>query len=134
VITGRVDFYLLSDLGRDAVHHRGQSPGLGREAVPSARRPCLMCRPPSRPASRIPISTSGVGAFVPQGPTPAQTSSQSFIVRPSRAIENPLVKEKLAKIGVESMVLTPDEFDAPNCKRSLDRRRPCKKAANIPMQ
>ena len=63
--------------------------------------------------------TFWMGIFMP-AKTPPEIVAK-FTARWRKALEAPAVKEKLAKLGVEPMPLTPAQFDA-QVKQEVDRR------------
>jgi tripartite-type tricarboxylate transporter receptor subunit TctC len=130
VITGRVDFYFCPISVAMPFITEGKVLAL---AVSGAKRAAALPDVPTTLEAGFPNSDFDfwVGAFVPKA-TPRDIVAKLHR-ETVKGIENPLIKEKLAKIGVESMVLTPDEFDARIAKEASIAVA-LAKAANIPMQ
>jgi tripartite-type tricarboxylate transporter receptor subunit TctC len=130
VITGRVDFYFCPISVAMPFITEAKVLAL---AVSGAKRAAALPDVPTTLEAGFPNSDFDfwVGAFVPKA-TPRDIVAKLHR-ETVKGIENPLVKEKLAKIGVESMVLTPDEFDARIAKEASIAVA-LAKAANIPMQ
>jgi len=130
VLTGRVDFYFCPISVVMPFIADGKVLAL---AVSGARRASALPNVPTTLESGFPNSDFDfwVGAFVPKA-TP-----RDIVARLHReavtAIENPLVQAKLAKVGVEPMIMTPEDFDARLAKEAA-MAISLAKAANIPMQ
>ena len=130
VLTGRVDFYFCPISVVMPFIADGKVLAL---AVSGARRASALPNVPTTLESGFPNSDFDfwVGAFVPKA-TP-----RDIVARLHReavtAIENPLVQAKLAKVGVEPMIMTPEDFDARMAKEAAIAVS-LAKAANIPMQ
>jgi tripartite-type tricarboxylate transporter receptor subunit TctC len=113
VITGRVDFYFCPISVAMPFITEAKVLAL---AVSGAKRAAALPDVPTTLEAGFPNSDFDfwVGAFVPKA-TPRNIVAKLHR-ETVKGIENPLVKEKLDTGRIRR----------PNCKRSLDRRRPCK--------
>jgi tripartite-type tricarboxylate transporter receptor subunit TctC len=130
VLTGRVDFYFCPlPAAMSLIAQKRLLP----LAVSSARRAAALPDVPTTLEAGWPNSDFDfwVGAFVPKK-TPrqiVQTMHRELV----KAIASPAVVEKLARLGVEPMIMGPEEFDA-RIAREADVAITLAKAANIPVQ
>jgi len=76
----------------------------------------------------MPIPTTWMGIFMP-AKTPPEIVAK-FHREMARALDAPAVKEKLAKLGVEPMPLSPAQFDA-QVKREIGTYATFAKAAGM---
>jgi tripartite-type tricarboxylate transporter receptor subunit TctC len=130
VLTGRVDFYFCPLPVALPFIEQGKLRAL---AVSSAKRAVALPNVPTTLESGVPNSDFDFwgGAFVPkQTPRDIVAKLHREIVK---AIETPSVKEKLAKLGVEPMIMTPEDFDARIAKEAAIAVT-LAKAANITPQ
>ena len=130
VLTGRVDFYFCPLPTAMPFIGDGKLVAL---AVSSAKRASALPNVPTTLESGFPDSDFDfwVGAFVPkQTPRDIVAKLHRETVK---GIENPSVRDKLAKLGVEPMIMTPEEFDA-RVARETAIAVALAKAANITPQ
>jgi len=130
VLTGRVDFYFCPLPVAGPFIAEGKLLAL---AVSGSKRAAALPNVPTTLESGVPNSDFDfwVGAFVPKQ-TPRDIVAK--IHRETAAtIESAAVKEKLAKLGVEPMIMSPEEFDA-RIAREVDIAVTLAKAANITAQ
>jgi tripartite-type tricarboxylate transporter receptor subunit TctC len=130
VIAGRVDFYFCPILPAMSLIQDGKLLAL---AVSSSRRASALPNVPTTLEAGFPNSDFDfwIGAFVPKQ-TPRNVIDRIHQAT-VRGIENPAVKERLAKLGVEPMIMRPEEFDARIAKEAT-LAVTLAKAAKIPMQ
>jgi tripartite-type tricarboxylate transporter receptor subunit TctC len=130
VLTGRVDFYFCPLPAATSLIAEKKLLAL---AVSSARRAAALPDVPTTLEAGFPNSDFDfwVGAFVPKK-TPRETVHKMHreLVK---TIGTPEVIAKLAKLGVEPMIMTPEDFDA-RIAREADVAIKLAKAAAIPMQ
>ena len=130
VLTGRVDFYFCPLPAATALINGKKLLAL---AVSSSRRATALPDVPTTLESGFPNSDFDfwVGAFVPkQTPRAVVAKMHREMVK---AIQVPAVVEKLAKLGVEPMIMSPEDFDARIAKEA-GIAVTLAKAAHIPMQ
>ena len=130
VLTGRVDFYFCPLPVAMPFIGDGKLLAL---AVSGAKRAAALPNVPTTLESGVPNSDFDFwnGAFVPKQ-TPRDIVAK--IHRETVAtIESAAIKEKLAKLGVEPMIMTPEDFDA-RVAREVDIAVTLAKAANITAQ
>ena len=108
VLTGRVDFYFCPVNSALPYIKEGKLLGL---AVGSSRRSSALPDLPTTLEAGIPNSDYNfwVGMFVPAR-TPRDVV-QRIHAETVRALEAPDVRERMAKLGAEPMILTPEQFD-----------------------
>ena len=130
VLAARVDFYFCPLPAAMSLIAEKKLLAL---AVSSARRAAALPDVPTTLEAGFPDSDFDfwVGAFVPKK-TPRDTVRKMHgeLVK---AIGSPAVVEKLARLGVEPMIMSPEEFDARIAKEA-DVAVKLAKAANIPAQ
>ncbi|HEY2184916.1 MAG TPA: tripartite tricarboxylate transporter substrate-binding protein [Xanthobacteraceae bacterium] len=109
VLAGRVDFYFCPILAAMPFISDGKLTAL---AVSSAKRASALPNVPTTLESGFPDSDFDfwVGALVPKH-TPREIVAR-IQAETVKGIENAAVREKLAKLGVEPMIMRPEEFDA----------------------
>src|SRR6266849_2997862 len=109
VLTGRVDFYFCPMPVALPFVDQGRLLAL---AVGGSKRAVALPNVPTTVEAGFPNSDFDfwVGAFVPKA-TPRDVVAKLHRATVA-AIESAAVKEKLAKLGVEPMVMTPQDFDA----------------------
>ena len=130
VMTGRVDIYFCPITPALPLIRDGKLLAL---AVSSSRRASALPDVPTTIEAGIPDSDLDfwVGAFVPKKtPRDVVAKMQGEIVK---AIKSPETQAKLAKLGVEQMIMEPDAFDARIAKEA-DIAKKLAKAAKIEMQ
>jgi tripartite-type tricarboxylate transporter receptor subunit TctC len=130
VLTGRVDFYFCPLPAAFGFIKEGRLLAL---AVGGARRAAALPDVPTTVEAGFPNSDFDfwVGAFVPKA-TPRDlvaTMHRETVA----AIASAAVHERLAKLGVEPLILTPEEFDA-RVAREAAIAVALAKAANIAVQ
>jgi tripartite-type tricarboxylate transporter receptor subunit TctC len=130
VITGRVDFYFVPLPAAIGFIKEGRLKPL---AVGGSRRALALPDVPTTVEAGFPNSDFDfwVGAFVPKR-TPRDlvaTIHQKIVT----SIENATVQERLSKLGVEPMIMTPADFDARVAKEA-EIAKQLAKAANIQVQ
>jgi tripartite-type tricarboxylate transporter receptor subunit TctC len=130
VMTGRVDIYFCPITPAIPLIKDGKVLAL---AVSSSRRASALPDVPTTVEAGVPDSDFDfwVGAFVPKA-TPRELvhTMHAAIVQ---ALQNPDTKEKLTTLGVEQMIMTPEDFDVRLAKEAVIAKE-LTKAANIPMQ
>ena len=109
VLAGRIDFYFCPLPAAMPFITDGKLTAL---AVSSAKRASALPQVPTTVDSGFPDSDFDfwVGALVPKQ-TPREIVAKIH-AETVKAIENASVQEKLAKLGVEPMIMRPEEFDA----------------------
>jgi tripartite-type tricarboxylate transporter receptor subunit TctC len=109
VLTGRVDFYFCPLPVALPFISDGKLLAL---AVSSSRRASALPNVPTTLEAGVPNSDFDfwVGAFVPKQ-TPREIVARLHR-ETVKAIESASVREKLAKLGVEPMIMSPEDFDA----------------------
>lgn len=129
VIAGRVDFYFCPIA--TAMPHIKEGTLMGL-AVSSPNRAEAMPDIPTTLELGYPNSdyTFWMGIFMP-AKTPKEIVARMHDEM-KKALANPAVKEKLAKLGVESMPLTSEQFDA-QVKKEIGVYADFAKAANLPV-
>ena len=130
VMTGRVDIYFCPITPALPLIRDGKVLAL---AVSSSRRASALPDVPTTVEAGVPESDLDfwVGSFVPKKtPRDVVTKLHAEIVK---AIENPATKSKLTTLGVEPMLMTPEDFDARIAKEA-DLAKVLAKAANIQPQ
>ena len=130
VIAGRVDFYFCPILPAMSLIQDGKLLAL---AVSSSKRASALPNVPTTVEAGFPNSEFDfwIGAFVPkQTPRDVVAKIHQATVK---GIESPAVKERLAKLGVEPMIMKPEDFDARIAKET-PLAVTLAKAAKIPMQ
>lgn len=130
VLTGRVDFYFCPLPAATALINDKKLLAL---AVSSSRRVAALPEVPTTLEAGFPNSDFDfwVGAFVPKQ-TPRATVAKMHREM-VKAIQTPSVIEKLAKLGVEPMIMSPEDLDARVAKEA-GIAVTLAKAANITMQ
>lgn len=109
VMTGRVDIYFCPITPALPLIRDGKVLAL---AVSSSQRASALPDVPTTVQAGVPDSDFDfwVGTFVPKKtPRDIVNKMHGEMVK---ALSNPAIKEKLAKLGVEPMMMTPDAFDA----------------------
>ena len=130
VLGGRVDFYLCPIAPAIPLIKTGKLMAL---AVGSSKRASALPDVPTTVEAGFPNSDFDfwVGAFVPK------KTPRELVARMHQAIvkglENPGVKQKLATLGVEPLIMKADDFDARLVKESAIAREVVQ-AAKIPRQ
>jgi tripartite-type tricarboxylate transporter receptor subunit TctC len=130
VLAGRVDFYFCPIAAAIPLVKEGKLLALG---VSTAKRASALPDVPTTLEAGIANSDFDfwVGAFVPkQTPRDVVAKMHAEIVR---SLESPAVKEKLGKLGVEPMIMKPEDFDA-RIAREADIAVKLAKAAHIAQQ
>jgi tripartite-type tricarboxylate transporter receptor subunit TctC len=130
VMTGRVDMYFSPITPALSLIREGKVLAI---AVSSARRAAALPDVPTTIEAGVPDSDFDfwVGAVVPKKtPRAIVTRMHAEIVK---ALNEPAIKEKLARIGVEQMIMEPAAFDA-RIEKEVDIARTLAKAANIQPQ
>ena len=124
-------YVLLSDLDRAAADPGGQA--RWRSRCRSAKRASALPDVPTTIEAGVPDSDFDfwVGAMVPKK-TPRDVIARMH-AETVKALRVPAVQEKLAKIGVEQMIMEPAAFDA-RIEKEVDMARKLAKAANIQPQ
>ena len=109
VIAGRVDFYFSPITPAMAFIQEGKLLAL---AVSGTKRASALPDVPTTVEAGFPNSDFDfwIGALVPKK-TPREIVARIHQAT-VQGLEDPAVKEKLAKLGVEAMIMTPDDFDA----------------------
>src|SRR6516164_159146 len=107
VIAGRVDFYFSPITPAMAFIQEGKLLAL---AVSGAKRASALPDVPTTVEAGFPNSDFDfwIGALVPKK-TPREIVARIHQAT-VQGLEDPAVKEKLAKLGVEAMIMTPDDF------------------------
>ena len=109
IVAGRIDFYFVPLLPAKGLIEEGQLAAL---AVSSSRRATALPDVPTTVEGGFPESEFNfwVGVLVPsKTATPIVERLHNEI---KAALENPAVKERLARLGADPMPLTSREFDA----------------------
>jgi tripartite-type tricarboxylate transporter receptor subunit TctC len=130
VMTGRIDIYFCPIPVALPLIKDGKVLAL---AVSSAKRAAALPDVPTSIEAGVPDSDFDfwVGAFVPKKtPRDVVAKMQNEIVK---AINSTATRDKLALLGVEQMVMTPEDFDARIAKEAIIARE-LTKAANIQPQ
>jgi tripartite-type tricarboxylate transporter receptor subunit TctC len=130
VLAGRVDFYFCPIAAAIPLVKEGRLLALG---VSAAKRASALPDVPTTLEAGIANSDFDfwVGAFVPkQTPRDIVAKMHAEIVK---SLESPAVKEKLGKLGVEPMIMKPEDFDARIAKEA-DIAVKLAKAAKIAQQ
>ena len=130
VIAGRVDFYFCPILPAMSLIQDGKLLAL---AVSSSKRASALPNVPTTVEAGFPNSDFDfwIGAFVPkQTPRDVVARIHQATVK---GIESPAVKERLAKLGVEPMIMRPEDFDA-RIAKEVPLAVTLAKAARIPTQ
>lgn len=130
VMTGRVDMYFSPITPALPLIRDGKVLAI---AVSSSKRATALPDVPTTVEAGVPDSDMDfwVGAFVPKKtPRDVVAKMQSEIVK---AINSPATKQKLASLGVEQMIMTPDAFDVRIAKEA-DIAVKLAKAAKIQAQ
>jgi tripartite-type tricarboxylate transporter receptor subunit TctC len=127
VIAGRVDYYFCPIATALPFIKDGKLLGL---AISSPTRSSLLPDAPTTLESGFPDSdfTFWLGLFAP-AKTPKEIVDK-LNREMAAAVASPIVREKLAAIGVETMSMTPPEFDA-YVKREIARYATFAKAAGL---
>ena len=109
VITGRVDFYFCPIIPAMPFIREGKLLAL---AVSSSKRASALPEVPTTVEAGFPDSDFDfwIGAVVPKK-TPREVVARIHEATAS-ALHDPALKEKLAKLGVEEMIMKPEDFDA----------------------
>jgi tripartite-type tricarboxylate transporter receptor subunit TctC len=130
VLAGRVDFYFCPLPAAMAFIGDGKLLAL---AVSSSKRVSALPDVPTTLEAGFPDSDFDfwVGALVPRQ-TPRDIVARIH-AETVKAIETPSVQEKLAKLGVEPMIMRPEDFDARIAKEAA-MAVTLAKAANIRLQ
>jgi tripartite-type tricarboxylate transporter receptor subunit TctC len=130
VLAGRVDFYFCPVPVAMPFIADGKLLAL---AVSSSKRASVLPKVPTTLEAGFPDSDFDfwVGALVPKN-TPHDIVAKIH-AETVKAIENPSVKEKLAKLGVEPMIMHPHDFDA-RIASEAGMAVTLAKAANIRLQ
>jgi tripartite-type tricarboxylate transporter receptor subunit TctC len=129
-MAGRVDVYFAPITPAMALIREGKLLAL---AVSSAKRSAALPNVPTTIEAGYPNSDFDfwVGMFVPKR-TPRDIVNwvhQETV----KGLENPAVREKLAALGVEAMIMKPEDFDARVAKETRIAVE-LARAAHIPMQ
>ena len=130
VITGRVDFYFVPLPAAIGFIKDGKLKPL---AVGGSKRALALPEVPTTVEAGFPNSDFDfwVGAFVPKAtPRELVATIHGQVVA---AIESAAVQERLSKLGVEPMIMTPEDFDARVAKEAGIAVQ-LAKAANIAVQ
>jgi tripartite-type tricarboxylate transporter receptor subunit TctC len=130
VMTGRIDIYFCPITPALPLIRDGKVLAL---AVSSAKRASALPDVPTTIEAGVPDSDFDfwVGAFVPKKtPREIVTKAHAEIVK---ALNEPSIKEKLSKIGVEPLIMEPAAFDA-RVAKEVEIARNLAKAANIQPQ
>jgi tripartite-type tricarboxylate transporter receptor subunit TctC len=130
LIAGRVDMYFCPITPALPLIRDGKLLAL---AVSSSKRASALPDVPTTVEAGVPESDMDfwVGSFVPKKtPRDVVAKMQSEI---AKAINSPSTKEKLAKLGVEQMIMAPEAFDA-RVAKEVDIAVKLAKAAKIQPQ
>jgi tripartite-type tricarboxylate transporter receptor subunit TctC len=127
VITGRMDFF-FGPVGLVLPHV--QEGSLAALAVNTATRAIALPGVPTTQEAGFPDAEFPIwfGVFLP-AKTPREIVSKLHD-ETLRALQSPKVKEKLASLGVDPMVMTPDEFQA-LVEQEIDTNAALVKAAGL---
>ena len=130
VVAGRVDMYFCPISTALPLVQDGKLLAL---AVSSAKRATALPDVPTTIEGGVPDSDFDfwVGAMVPKK-TPRDVVAKMH-AETVKALKVPAVQEKLAKLGVEQMIMEPAAFDA-RIEKEVDIARKLAKAANIQPQ
>jgi tripartite-type tricarboxylate transporter receptor subunit TctC len=130
VMAGRVDVYFAPITPAMALIREGKLLAL---AVSSAKRSAALPNVPTTIEAGYPNSDFDfwVGMFVPKH-TPRDIVNRIH-QETVKGLENPAVREKLANLGVEAMIMKPEDFDARVAKETRIAVE-LARAAHIPMQ
>src|SRR3954454_9482409 len=130
VMAGRVDVYFAPITPAMALIREGKLLAL---AVSSAKRSAALPNVPTTIEAGYPNSDFDfwVGMFVPKH-TPRNIVNRIH-QETVKGLENPAVREKLANLGVEAMIMKPEDFDARIAKETRIAVE-LARAAHIPMQ
>ena len=115
VMTGRVDVYFCPITPAMPLIRDGKLKAL---AVSSSKRASALPEVPTTVEAGYPNSDFDfwIGTFVPKL-TPRDLVGKIY-QEIAKVLDNPGMKEKLAKLGVESMVMKPEDFDAQVAKEA----------------
>lgn len=115
VMTGRVDVYFCPITPAMPLIRDGKLKAL---AVSSSKRASALPEVPTTVEAGYPNSDFDfwIGTFVPKQ-TPRDLVGKIY-AEIAKVLDNPGMKEKLAKLGVESMVMNPEDFDAQVAKEA----------------
>jgi tripartite-type tricarboxylate transporter receptor subunit TctC len=115
VMTGRVDVYFCPITPAMPLIREGKLKAL---AVSSSKRASALPEVPTTVEAGYPNSDFDfwIGTFVPKL-TPRDLVGKIY-AEIAKVLDNPGMKEKLAKLGVESMVMKPEDFDAQVAKEA----------------
>ena len=124
-MTGRIDIYFAPITPALPLIRDGKLLAL---TVASSKRASALPDVPTSVEAGVPDSDFDfwVGAFVPKKtPRDVVTKMHAEIVK---GIKNPAVQEKLAKLGVEELIMTPEDFDARVAKEAAIAKKLAKDA------
>jgi tripartite-type tricarboxylate transporter receptor subunit TctC len=115
VMTGRVDVYFCPITPAMPLIREGKLKAL---AVSSSKRASALPEVPTTVEAGYPNSDFDfwIGTFVPKQ-TPRDLVGKIY-AEIAKVLDNPGMKEKLAKLGVESMIMNPEDFDAQVAKEA----------------
>jgi tripartite-type tricarboxylate transporter receptor subunit TctC len=115
VMTGRVDVYFCPITPAMPLIREGKLKAL---AVSSSKRASALPEVPTTVEAGYPNSDFDFwnGTYVPKQ-TPRDLVGKIY-AEIAKVLDNPGMKEKLAKLGVESMVMKPEDFDAQVAKEA----------------
>jgi tripartite-type tricarboxylate transporter receptor subunit TctC len=115
VMTGRVDVYFCPITPAMPLIRDGKLKAL---AVSSSKRASALPEVPTTVEAGYPNSDFDfwIGTFVPKQ-TPRDLVGKIY-AEIAKVLDNPGMKEKLAKLGVESMIMNPEDFDAQVAKEA----------------
>jgi tripartite-type tricarboxylate transporter receptor subunit TctC len=115
VMTGRVDVYFCPITPAMPLIREGKLKAL---AVSSSKRASALPEVPTTVEAGYPNSDFDfwIGTFVPKQ-TPRDLVGKIY-AEIAKVLDNPGMKETLAKLGVESMVMKPEDFDAQVAKEA----------------
>jgi tripartite-type tricarboxylate transporter receptor subunit TctC len=130
IITGRVDFYFCPV---NAVLPMISEKQVQALAMGSSKRSAALPDLQTTLEAGVPNSDYNfwVGMFVPSK-TPREIVNRLH-QETAKALENKEVRESMAKLGAESMLMRPDEFDA-YIRKEITTNAALVKAAGIPIQ
>ena len=109
VMAGRIDYYFLPLAPALANIRSGKVAGAGGEFGQARADACRKCRPSARSVCRPRSMRSGTACSF--RPRPRKRSSTGCIRKPRRRSPTPAVKERLAKLGIEPLVMSQPEFE-----------------------
>src|SRR3954452_1498709 len=124
-MTGRIDIYFAPITPALPLIRDGKLLSL---TVASSKRASALPDVPTSIEAGVPDSDFDfwVGAFVPKKtPRDVVAKMHGGIVK---AIRNPAVQQKLAQLGVEELIMTPEEFDARIAKEAVIAKKLAKDA------